>query len=345
MRVDDLDYRLPPELVAQQPAARREDARLLVVDRATGALADRQVVDLPSLLAPDDLVVVNDSRVRRARLSGRLLVDGEPVPGRAVELLVLEPVDGHAGWWRCLAAPARRLGAGRVVRLDDEAQTEVTVVGGEGGGVVVVAEPVPGAIEAACLAVGAAPLPPYVRVPEAVDAERYQTVYAARTGSAAAPTAGLHLGDELWPALRARAEVVAVTLDVGLGTFARVRVDDLADHAMHAERYEVAPPVAATIRRAAGGGRRIVCVGTTSVRVVETLARGGAAAGRTALRLDPDNPARWVGALLTNFHEPRSTLIALVMAFAGPDLVRRAYAHAVAQRYRFLSLGDASFWS
>ena len=308
MRTDELDYDLPPELVAQRPAERRDESRLLVYERASGAVRHRRFRDLPEE-ADGALVVVNDTRVVPARL--RLERPG----GGGAEVLLLEPLGD--GLWEGLARPTRRLRPG--MRLGP---VELVEHVGEGRWRLrLEGEPA-----------GEAPLPPYIREPLA-DAERYQTVYAREPGSAAAPTAGLHFT----PELLGRLDVERVTLHVGLDTFRPVAAATLDAHELHSERYEVA--AAAWDRIAAA--ERVLAVGTTTARVLETLVRGAPLAGRTSLFMTPGFEFRRVDALLTNFHLPRSTLLALVMAFAGIEETRRLYAEAIRERYRFYSFGDA----
>jgi S-adenosylmethionine:tRNA ribosyltransferase-isomerase len=329
VRTDDLDYALPPELVAQEAVEPRDAARLLVVDRASGALVHRHVRDLPELVRSDDLVVVNTTRVRHARLRGHRATGG------AVEVLLLAPrADGA---WDALARPARRLKPGEAIAIGDRLTVRIVERAPEGGVVVRLEsdDPLEDAIERA----GVVPLPPYIRA-EPSDPGRYQTVYAERTGSAAAPTAGLHLTPELLETLRGRtAGVASVDLEIGLDTFRPVAVEDVDDHPMHAEAYRIDPAVRARVASHPG---RVLAVGTTTVRVLETVAdRAAPDAGLTRLKIQPGYAFRTVGALLTNFHLPRSTLLALVMAFAGEELVRAAYAEAIGERYRFYSFGDA----
>ena len=308
MRTDELDYDLPPELVAQRPRARRDESRLLVYDRATGAVRHRRFLDLPEE-AGGALVVVNDTRVVPARLRLR-----RPGGGQA-EVLLVEPLGD--GLWEGLARPTKRLRPG--MRLGP---LELVEHVGEGRWLLrLEGEPA-----------GEPPLPPYITEPLA-DAERYQTVYAREAGSAAAPTAGLHFT----PELLARLDVERVTLHVGLGTFRPVAAATLDAHELHSERYEVA----AVAWERIASVERVVAVGTTTTRVLETLARGGSLAGRTNLFITPGFEFRRVDALLTNFHLPRSTLLALVMAFAGIEETRRLYAEAIRERYRFYSFGDA----
>jgi S-adenosylmethionine:tRNA ribosyltransferase-isomerase len=309
MRTSELDYDLPPELIAQRPLDRRDDSRLLVHERGTGAVRHRSFRDLPGELPAGALVVVNDTRVVRARLRLRRPGGGE------AEVLLLEPAED--GLWEALARPTRRLrpemrlGPVELVEHLGEGRWRVRLEG----------EPA-----------GEAPLPPYITEALA-DPERYQTVYADEAGSAAAPTAGLHFTPELLAAL----DVERITLHVGLDTFRPVTADSLAEHELHSERYRVDPRAWERI----SGARRVVAVGTTTVRVLESLARGAAPEGRTSLFVTPGFEFRRVDALVTNFHLPRSTLLALVMAFAGVEETRRLYRIAIEERYRFYSFGDA----
>jgi S-adenosylmethionine:tRNA ribosyltransferase-isomerase len=305
MDTAELDYFLPPELIAQHPAERRDAARLLVYERASGKVRHRTFAELPEELH-GELVVVNDTRVVPARI--RL----ERPKG---EVLLLERVDGAE--WLALARPTRRLRAGErhgaieLVEHLGEGRWRVRLDG----------EPA-----------GETPLPPYITEPLG-DPERYQTVYAEESGSAAAPTAGLHFT----PELLARLDVERVTLHVGLDTFRPLAVATLEEHELHGERYTVGAEAWTRISAA----ERVLAVGTTSVRVLETVARTGELEGRTRLFVTPGFEFRRVDALLTNFHLPRSTLLALVMAFAGVEETRRLYGLAVAERYRFYSFGDA----
>jgi S-adenosylmethionine:tRNA ribosyltransferase-isomerase len=310
MKARELEYELPAELIAQQPAARRDESRLLVYDRESGAVRHRRFADLPDELGRGELVVVNDTRVLPARIRTHR------ESGGAVEVLLLEPL-AEDGLWEGLARPSRRLRAGE--RLGP---VELLERLGEGKWRL--------RLEGALA--GEPPLPPYITEPLA-DPERYQTVYAREEGSAAAPTAGLHFTRELLQ----RLDVERVTLHVGLDTFRPVSVDDLADHALHSERYEVRPDAWERIRRA----DRVLAVGTTTVRVLETVASNNLLQGRTRLFIRPGYEFRRVDALLTNFHLPRSTLLALVMAFAGVEETRELYRLAIEERYRFYSFGDA----
>jgi S-adenosylmethionine:tRNA ribosyltransferase-isomerase len=309
MKRCQLEYSLPEELIAQHPAERRDESRLLVYERETGDVRHRRFHEITEELS-GELVVVNDTRVVPARL--RLKRPG----GGAAEVLLIERLNG-AEEWEGLARPTRRLRAGQrlgpveLVEHLGEGRWRLRLEG----------EPA-----------GEAPLPPYITEPLA-DPERYQTVYAEHEGSAAAPTAGLHFTPELLEKL----DVERVTLHVGLDTFRPVTVDDLDDHPIHTERYEVAEEAWERIR----GAERVLAVGTTTVRVLESLAGGAPLAGRTDLLITPGFEFRRTDALLTNFHLPRSTLLALVMAFAGIEETRRLYELAIAERYRFYSFGDA----
>jgi len=306
MKAVELDYDLPADLIAQRPQARRDESRLLVYDRVSGEVHHRTFAELPDVIGRP-LVVVNDTRVVPARI---------PIDRPRGEVLLLERV-GENGLWEGLARPTRRLRAGRrygAVELLDhlgDGRWRLRLHG----------EPA-----------GETPLPPYINEPLG-DPERYQTVYARVEGSAAAPTAGLHFTEEVL----ARLDVERVTLHVGLDTFRPIAVDDLAEYELHGERYEVTDDRWERIR-AAG---RVLAVGTTTVRVLETLARGAPLSGRTDLFVTPGFEFRRVDALLTNFHLPRSTLLALVMAFAGIEETRALYREAIQRRYRFYSFGDA----
>jgi S-adenosylmethionine:tRNA ribosyltransferase-isomerase len=309
MKRSELEYSLPRELIAQHPAERRDHSRLLVYERASGEVRHRRFFELPEELRAE-LVVVNDTRVVPARLRLRRPSGGE------AEVLLLERLNGH-GEWEGLARPSRKLKAGQ--RLGP---VELLEPLGEGRWRLrLEGEPA-----------GEAPLPPYITEPLG-DPGRYQTVYAEAEGSSAAPTAGLHFTHDLLE----RLDVERVTLHVGLDTFRPVTVEELADHPIHSERYEVAPEVWERIRAA----ERVLAVGTTTVRVLESLAREAPLAGRTDLFITPGFEFRRVEALLTNFHLPGSTLLALVMAFAGVEEIRGLYDLAIAERYRFYSFGDA----
>ena len=331
MRLEELDYDLPEDRIAQAPLPERDSARLLVVD----GLLDRAIRDLPELLEPA-LWVVNDTRVLAARLLGQ-----KPTGGR-VELLLIEKVE-HACW----IAMGR---ASKPLRPDTRIEFPTglcaTIESKLDGGLLRVRFEGAADIDAAIDATGTMPLPPYIRrEAEPSDAQRYQTIFATERGAVAAPTAGLHFSDALVDALRARGhELARVTLHVGPGTFRPVQTEDLDDHPMHEERYLVPEDTARAIADARERGRDVVAVGTTVVRTLESAADGDrvrAGAGRTSLFIQPGYRPRVVDHLLTNFHLPRSTLLALVMALAGVEAIRNAYAHAIREGYRFFSYGDA----
>jgi len=332
MRLSDFDFELPAELIAQAPSAERSGSRLLQV--RPDSLADLPFRALAGLLRPGDLLVMNDTRVLKARLLGHKAPSG----GR-VELLVERISDDREALALLKASKATRPGA--VLRFG-EASATVTGRHGEFFSVRF-DQPVLAVLERE----GRLPLPPYItHAAGAHDELRYQTVYARSPGAVAAPTAGLHFDEALLAGIRAAGvEIAYVTLHVGAGTFQPVRAEDLAQHRMHAERYELPAQTAAAVARARRAGARVVAVGTTSLRTLETAGRadGGvdASAGETNLFITPGYRFKVVDALVTNFHLPRSTLMMLVSAFAGVRRIRRAYAHAVAQRYRFFSYGDA----
>jgi S-adenosylmethionine:tRNA ribosyltransferase-isomerase len=331
VRTDRLDYHLPEGLIAQAPAEPRDAARLMVHERATGAIRHRRFRDLLDELRDDDVVVLNTTRVLPVRIHAT-----RPTGG-AAEVLLLEPRGD--GSWEALARPLRKLVPG--TRLTAAAGLEIEVAERLDGGRVRVVPHARGTLEDALAAAGEMPLPPYIHERPA-DPERYQTVYARLAGSAAAPTAGLHFTPELLAAVRDRCTVVEIDLRIGLDTFRPVAEDDLDAHTMHSEAYAVDPDVRALVTGARGDGRRVVAIGTTAARVLETIADPAAPdAGRTRLKIQPPYAFRVVDALVTNFHLPRSTLLALVMAFAGEDEIRGLYALAVRDAYRFYSFGDA----
>jgi S-adenosylmethionine:tRNA ribosyltransferase-isomerase len=338
MRLEDLDYSLPEALIAQHPAERREDARLLVADRASGALTDSRFADVGRWLRPGDALVVNETRVMPARLVVR-----RPSGGK-IELLLVRPESDGA--WRALARPAKKAAVGtRLASEDGCLELEVIGEGDEGERVVRVTR---GDLQQSLDTHGEVPLPPYIhRAPEPSDRERYQTVFARVQGAVAAPTAGLHFSQELLAALEsAGVEVVRVLLHVGPGTFRPITSLDPRDHRMDAEWFQISDSAATTMRRARERGGRIVAVGTTVVRAIESACDVhagviGATSEWTRKFIVPPYAFQGVDALITNFHLPRTTLLLLVGAFAGSDLLKRAYAHAIAERYRFYSYGDA----
>ena len=351
MPLTDYDFELPEALIAAAPLGERDASRLLVLDRTSGAFAHRRFRDWPGLLRPGDVVVLNDTRVIPARLLGRKQGSG----GRAELLLVRPDADVDASGalsgaadaltWICLGQASKGLKPGTVVELDGG---RATVLESLGEGELRVRFEAASSIGALLARAGRIPLPSYVdREPTPEDRIRYQTVYAREDGSVAAPTAGLHLTPRTFAELEAaKVERRFVTLDVGPGTFLPVRGEDESTHRMHAERYHVPEETAAAVNRARAEGRRVVAVGTTVVRTLETAAESGqvrAGTGSSRLFIRPPYRFQVVDALLTNFHLPRSTLLMLVSAFAGRAAVLAAYQAAVAERYRFFSYGDAMF--
>lgn len=351
MRTDLFDFDLPPDRIALRPASPRDAARLLVV-RPGAPLDDRIVRDLPELLEPGDQLVVNDTRVIAAQLSGRRL--GGAVEPR-IEATLIKRLDGSR--WQALVKPAKRLSPGDVVRFGNEGR--VCLLGnldgeveskGEAGEVVFAFAFHGPILDQAIADVGATPLPPYIaskRPPDAQDATDYQTMFAAEEGAVAAPTAGLHFTPALHAALTARGiGLNRVTLHVGAGTFLPVKSEDTDDHRMHAEWGTISAETAEALNAARAAGRRVVAVGTTSLRLLESAADEGGRlrpfAGETSIFITPGYRFRAADALMTNFHLPRSTLFMLVSAFTGLDVMKDAYAHAIAHGYRFYSYGDAS---
>ena len=345
MRVELFDFELPPERIALRPARPRDAARLLVVrPGAAPELEDRMVRDLPALLAPGDALVLNDTRVVPAQLAGERRRDGTA----AVSATLTKRLAPDR--WRAFVKPGKRLKAGDRVRFARGARClDATVVEKAGAEAVLAFDVTGPALDEALAETADMPLPPYIagrRPADESDREDYQTVYARRDGAVAAPTAGLHFTDRLFAALDARGvSRHLVTLHVGPGTFLPVKAEDTEAHRMHAEWGEVSADVAAALNRVRAGGRRIVAVGTTSLRLLETAVDGQGVfrpfAGETDVFIKPGRPIHSADLLMTNFHLPRSTLFMLVCAFSGIDVMKRAYAHAVAADYRFYSYGDA----
>ena len=345
MRSDDFDFDLPRKLIAQHPAVPRDAARLLVVGNGLRdrGVQDRGVRDLPALLRPGDVMVVNDTRVIPARLFGRR--------GAAnVEVTLTEPEETAGGGdrWRAFARPAKRLRPGDRIEFGDRLSARVAAKG-ERGEVTLIFDPGATELRAKLERVGAMPLPPYIRRARGGsdrDRDDYQTIFAARDGAVAAPTAGLHFTPELLAALDARGVArVVVTLHVGAGTFLPVTAEDPRDHRMHAEWGEITPGAAAAVNAAKAKGGRVVALGSTALRLLETAAgdKGDLHpfTGKTDIFILPGYRFRIVDLMLTNFHLPRSTLFMLVCAFAGTARMKRAYAHAMEAGYRFYSYGDA----
>jgi S-adenosylmethionine:tRNA ribosyltransferase-isomerase len=369
MLVSDFHYDLPEELIAQQPPVVRGASRMLTLDRRTGAFADHLFTELPQLLQPGDLLILNDSRVLPSRLfatrGGLTTQHNSPAPTGQVEVLLTQHLanpEGHNDW-SALVKPAKKVQPGETLRFGEEL-TATVLAAGEHGERSLRFAPVAD-FHAALDRIGHLPLPPYIHRDKAApntpeDRERYQTVYANERGSAAAPTAGLHFTPEVLQQLTARGvELAYITLHVGLGTFQPVRVDRTEDIRLHAEPYTLSAETAAALNRARSDGRRIIAVGTTSTRTLEHIARRAQTlgaprlasetwvdlephSGATSLFLSPglNDDFQLVSGLLTNFHLPQSTLLMLVSALAGRENVLRAYAHAVAARYRFFSYGD-----
>ncbi len=340
MRTDDFDYDLPTGLIAQSPADPRDSCRLLVLDRRSGQMDHRIFSDLPEYIRPGDVIVVNETRVLPARLKG---VKDET--GGAVEVLLLRERYEHA--WECLVKPGRRLKPGARMVFGDGAMTGLVVdVLDEGGGRLVQFTPREGRFIDIVHRIGEMPLPPYI-TRELENPESYQTVFARDERSAAAPTAGLHFTPELLERCReAGARIETVELDVGLDTFRPVSEDDPFDHHIHTEHFRVPAVTASAVNQARERGGRVIAIGTTSVRALESafdedLGEVVASEGATSLFILPGYRFQAVDAILTNFHVPRSTLLMLVSAFAGRELVMRAYHEAIERRYRMLSFGDA----
>ncbi|MGD0890032.1 MAG: tRNA preQ1(34) S-adenosylmethionine ribosyltransferase-isomerase QueA [Terracidiphilus sp.] len=351
--VEDFDFELPAELIAQEPPAERGLSRMLMMDRATGALRDASFADFPSMLSPGDLLVLNDSRVIPARLyAQRKAVRDRQQTSGEIEVLLTEPAGENV--WRALVKPGKKVSIGeRLVfhAASGDLELEAEVLDrGEFGDRILQFKPVEDFF-AVLDRIGHMPLPPYIRRADAAgDRERYQTVFSRERGSVAAPTAGLHMTPQVLSALAAKGvEIAHVTLHVGLGTFAPLRVDRLQDVRLHRERYTLSAATAEAVNRVVNEGRRIVAVGTTVVRTLEHCAfhaAGGALephSGTTEIFISPGFKFRLVGALLTNFHLPKSSLLMLVSAFAGRERVLTAYRHAVQHNYRFFSYGDCMF--
>ena len=359
MNVSEFDYDLPPERIAQRPLGERDASRMLLLDRATGAWEDRQFRELPALLRGDELVVVNNARVLPARLFGRRGGIHAEKPGRnnpsrteflqaPIEVLLVRPIGPDT--WETLVRPGRKVPAGERIVFGD-GELEARVEGRGGYGLRVLRFTSKSGFHEALDCLGHIPLPPYIkRADEPLDRERYQTIFARQGYAVAAPTAGLHFTPEIMAQLRERGvEIAELTLEVGLGTFEPVRTERIEDHPIHSEAYEIPEATASALARAKREKRPVLAIGTTVVRALEDaaeknlgreelLAAGKAEAG---ILLCPGKPFRVANQMLTNFHLPRSSLLALVAAFAGRENVLRAYRHAVEAEYRFYSYGDA----
>ncbi len=345
MKLSEFDFDLPEALIATRPAKPRSSARLLVA--RGGAIEDRHVFDLPDVLRPGDRLVLNDTKVIPARLTGARERRGAAGTTSAqVEVTLLDPTpEGH---WRALLRPLKKVRDGEVIRFSDT--LEATVLGRSEGTATVAFNLTGDDFDAALARTGKMPLPPYIearRKADAQDREDYQTVWARRTGAVAAPTASLHFDEPLLAALRARGvDFTHVTLHVGAGTFLPVKVDDVSDHKMHAEWGEIGAAAAAEIEETRAKGGRIIPVGTTALRLIETAAvETGEVVpwiGETDIFITPGFRFRVADALMTNFHLPKSTLMMLVAAFMGRERIMEIYAHAIAEKYRFFSYGDSS---
>lgn len=340
MNTADFDFHLPEELIAQTPLEKRDASRLLVVDRSSGEFSDQHFDSIIDQLQPGDALVMNNTRVLPARLYGE-----KPGTGGHVELLLLKNTEGDQ--WEVLAKPAKRLKVGAQVSFGDGRLTATILEELEHGGRIVRFD-YQGIFLEVLESLGEMPLPPYIHE-KLTDRERYQTVYAKENGSAAAPTAGLHFTKELLAQIEAKGvKLVYLTLHVGLGTFRPVSVDNLEEHEMHSEFYTLSEEAAATLREVKANGHRVIAVGTTSIRTLETIGNKfqgdiQADSGWTNIFIKPGYQWQIVDAFSTNFHLPKSTLVMLVSAFAGRDLTLKAYEHAIAERYRFFSFGDAMF--
>jgi S-adenosylmethionine:tRNA ribosyltransferase-isomerase len=334
MRLSDFDYQLPEELIAQRPIEPRDAARLLILDRSSDRIKHRYMRDLPDLLRPGDVLIANRSRVLAARVHGRLRGGGR------AELLLLKRVG--VGRWEALVRPARRLRSGDTVSITDALNVRITAVHPEGLRTITAQTTADGDdADALLLAAGSVPLPPYIRG-WVGDPERYQTIFADTEGSAAAPTAGLHFTRDLLDRLATRQIAFsALVLHVGLDTFRPVASEDPGQHQMHREWYEIPPAVLHQVGACRERGDRVVAVGTTSVRALESWARSGRTEGWSDLFITPGFEFQVVDILITNFHLPRSTLLMLVSAFAGREQILAAYEVAKRERYRFFSFGDA----
>ena len=340
MNTADFDFHLPEELIAQTPLEKRDSSRLLIVDRETGQFSDQHFDNIIDQLEPGDALVMNNTRVLPARLYGT-----KTETGGHVELLLLKNTQGD--FWEVLAKPAKRLRVGAHVSFGDGRLTATVTEELEHGGRIVRFD-YQGIFLEVLESLGEMPLPPYIHE-KLEDRERYQTVYAKENGSAAAPTAGLHFTEELLDKIAAKGvKLVYLTLHVGLGTFRPVSVDNLEEHEMHSEFYSLSEEAAEILRQVKANGHRIIAVGTTSIRTLETIGSKfdgqiQADSGWTNIFIKPGYQWKIVDAFSTNFHLPKSTLVMLVSAFAGRQLTLQAYEHAITERYRFFSFGDAMF--
>ena len=339
MRTDDFNFDLPEELIAQHPLEQRDHSRLLVLDKHSGSITHKRFDDILDYLVPGDVLVINNTRVIPARLFG--VKEG----GTAhIEVLLLKPVENQQDCWEVLVRPGKRVKIGAKVVFGEGKMTGTVIADTDTGRIMQFEYD--GIFNEILDALGTMPLPPYIKA-KLDDQERYQTVYAKERGSAAAPTAGLHFTKELLAEVKARGiEVVEVLLHVGLGTLRPVQVDDIFSHKMHSEYYRITQDAADTINKALDEGRRVIAVGTTSTRTLESAAKDGrvvAGDGDTSIFIYPGYEFQILSGLITNFHLPKSTLVMLVSALAGREHVLHAYEEAVKEQYRFFSFGDAMF--
>lgn len=337
MRTEDFDFILPEELIAQHPLEQRDHSRLLVLDKHTGSIAHRRFDNILEYLQPGDVLVVNSTRVIPARLFG------VKMGGTAhIEVLLLKPVENQPACWEVLVRPGKRVKQGAQVDFGNGRMIGTIIEETDSGRIMQFQYE--GIFNEILDELGTMPLPPYIKE-KLADQERYQTVYAKERGSVAAPTAGLHFTKELLAQVRANGvEVVEVLLHVGLGTFRPVQADDILEHKMHSEYYRITPEAAAAINKALDEGRRIIAVGTTSTRTLESAAQNGRVVpgeGETSIFIYPGYQFQILSGLITNFHLPKSTLVMLVSALAGREHILHAYAEAIKERYRFFSFGDA----
>ncbi len=339
MRTEDFNFDLPEELIAQHPLEQRDHSRLLVLDKHSGNITHKRFDDILEYLVPGDVLVINNTRVIPARLFG--VKEG----GTAhIEVLLLKPIENEPDCWEVLVRPGKRVKVGAQVVFGEGKMTGTVIADTDTGRIMKFSYD--GIFNEILDELGTMPLPPYIKA-KLDDQERYQTVYAKERGSAAAPTAGLHFTNELLELVKAKGvEVVEVLLHVGLGTFRPVQVDDILSHKMHSEYYRITQSAADTINKALDEGRRVIAVGTTSTRTLESAAKDGrvvAGDGDTSIFIYPGYQFQVLSGLITNFHLPKSTLVMLVSALAGREHVLHAYEEAVKERYRFFSFGDAMF--
>lgn len=338
MKTDDFDYFLPKELIAQTPLKNRSASRMMVLDKENGKYEDKHFTDLIDYLNEGDTLVLNDTKVIPARIIGH-----KPDTGAVIEVLMLKDLGGDE--WECLSKPAKRIKEGTIVKFSDELSCKCTYVGKDG--IRHYKFIYDGILLEILDKLGDMPLPPYI-TEKLSEKDRYQTVYAKNPGSAAAPTAGLHFTKEFIQRLKNKGiNIVYVTLHVGLGTFRPVSVEDVTKHDMHSEYYEMSDEVATILNKTRDNGNRIIAVGTTSTRTLETIAdetgHFKSQSGNTKIFIYPGYKFKGIDALLTNFHLPKSTLIMLISALAGKENVLKAYKHAVDEKYRFFSFGDCMF--